>query len=67
MLNEYEERLARLEEKINATYTSVEKLRKIFLVIVWITVLGFAIPAIGLMFAIPSFIDTYTTGLDGLL
>ncbi len=47
--------------KIDAIYKSVEKTRKYFLIIVWVTVLGFVLPMIGLFFAIPSFLSIYTT------
>lgn len=60
----------KLEEqdvKLNAIYTSVEKTRKYFLVIMWVTVALVVLPAIGLFFAIPKFINTYTSKFDGLL
>ena len=53
--------------KLDAIFISVEKTRKYFLVIIWITVALVVLPAIGLIFALPSFIDTYTTSLEGLL
>ncbi|MBP6884029.1 MAG: hypothetical protein KBC06_02250 [Candidatus Pacebacteria bacterium] len=46
--------------KIDAIYKSVEKTRKYFLVIIWITVLAVVLPIIGLAFAIPSFLDVYS-------
>lgn len=60
----------KLEEqgvKIDEIFISVEKTRKYFLVIMWVSVLVVVLPAIGLFFAIPSFIDSYTTSLNGLL
>lgn len=60
----------KLEEQgamLNAILTSVEKTRKYFLIVIWITVIMVVFPAIGLIFAIPSFIDTYTSSLEGLL
>lgn len=51
--------------KIDAIYKSVEKTRKYFLVIIWITVLAVVLPMIGLVFAIPSFLNTYTNTLGG--
>ncbi len=52
-------------QKIDAIYKSVEKTRKYFLWIMWITVIAFVIPLIGLAFAIPSFISTYSGILSG--
>jgi len=60
----------KLEEqgvKIDEIFISVEKTRKYFLIIMWVSILVVVLPAIGLVFAIPSFIDTYTTSLNGLL
>jgi hypothetical protein len=63
--------LARIEAKIDAIHISVEKTRKYL----WYTFVGsivvVVLPLIGLLFAIPSFIDTYTSlagpgGLGGL-
>jgi F0F1-type ATP synthase membrane subunit c/vacuolar-type H+-ATPase subunit K len=51
--------------KIDAIYKSVEKTRKYFLTIIWITVLAVVIPLIGLAFAIPSFLSNYSD-LSGL-
>lgn len=58
----------RIEEqgvKIDAIYKSVEKTRKYFLTIIWITVIAVVLPIIGLIFAIPSFLSTYTSTLTG--
>ena len=58
----------RIEEqgvKIDAIYKSVEKTRKYFLTIIWITVIAVVLPIIGLVFAIPSFLNTYTSTLTG--
>ena len=62
-----EKRLLALEAKIDAVFESSEKIRKYFLVLVWVTVLMFVLPMVGLVFALPSFIDTYTQTLDGLM
>jgi predicted ferric reductase len=57
---ELTQRLATLEEKVDKMYASVEKLRKYFLWTGIITVLLFVLPLIGLVFAIPSFLSTYS-------
>ena len=60
----------KLEEQgtmLDQIFTSVEKTRKYLLIIIWITVIVVVLPVIGLIFAIPAFIDTYTSSLEGLL
>jgi len=53
--------LARQEEKINAIYTSVEKTRKTFQVIMWITIATVLLPFILILFALPSIIGTLSS------
>lgn len=53
-----------MDAKLNAIYESVEKTRKYFLVIMWVTVAMVVIPAVGLAVVIPTFISTYTSSLD---
>lgn len=63
---ENEELKKKIEEqglKIDAIYQSVEKTRKYFLIIIWVTIIGVVLPMIGLAFAIPSFLNTYTSTL----
>lgn len=52
--------------KIDAIYKSVEKTRKYFLMIVWITVIAVVLPLIGLVFVLPSFFNNYIGALGGL-
>jgi hypothetical protein len=52
--------------KIDAIYKSVEKTRKYFLMIIWITVIAVVLPLIGLIFVLPSFLSTYTSAIGGL-
>ena len=52
---ETKNKLTELESKIDAIYYSVEKTRKYFLTIVWITVIAVVLPIIGLFFAIRLF------------
>ncbi|PIR68843.1 hypothetical protein COU48_01860 [Candidatus Nomurabacteria bacterium CG10_big_fil_rev_8_21_14_0_10_03_31_7] len=54
------------DKKIDEIYKSVEKTRKYFLMIIWITVLAVVLPAIGLVFVLPSFLSNYTSSLNGL-
>ena len=59
-------RLARMEEKIDAIYISTEKTRKYFLTTMIVTIVAFVLPMIGLVFAIPAFMSTYTSALGGI-
>ena len=52
--------------KIDAIYKSVEKTRKYFLTIIWVTIFAIVLPLIGLFFVIPSFLDNYTNTLNDL-
>jgi hypothetical protein len=58
-----EQRISELESKIDRVYISTEKTRKYFLAMIWITVIGFVLPLIGLVYALPSAMSTYTSGL----
>ncbi len=62
---EIRQKLADLETKIDAVYVSAEKTRKYFLGVIVVSVIAFVLPLIGLVFAIPSFISTYSQ-LGGL-
>jgi type IV secretory pathway component VirB8 len=53
-MNPQEEKLALLEQKIDAVYASVEKSRKYLLTIVIITVITVVLPLIIMAFALPS-------------
>jgi hypothetical protein len=66
MDEEIKNKLAAQEIKIDAIYKSVEKTRKYILVTIWVTVITIVLPVIGLIFAIPYFISTYTSSLSTL-
>lgn len=53
--------------KIDEIYVSVEKTRKYFLIILWVTIAMIVLPFIGLIFIIPSFIEIYTNSMSGLV
>jgi hypothetical protein len=62
-----EEVLAKLKEqdaKIDAIWQSVEKTRKYFMWTLIITLVLFIAPLIGLVFAIPAFLNSYNTLLS---
>lgn len=52
--------IARLEGKIDAVYASAEKTRKYFLAVIVVSVIAFALPLVGLLFALPSFFALYS-------
>lgn len=62
-----EKTLAMQDAKLDAIFISVEKTRKYFLVVMWITVAMVVLPILGMLIAIPKFINIYTSSLDGLL
>lgn len=55
------------DAKLDAIYVSVEKTRKYFQIVMWVTIAMVVLPVIGLIFVIPMFISTYTSSLEGLL
>ena len=61
-----EERLAALEQKIEEIRVSTKKTQRYLFWTAVVTVAVFVLPAIGLMFAIPSFMSTYTDTLNSL-
>lgn len=61
-----EERFKKLEEQIGKIYISVEKTRKYFQWTLIITVIVFVLPLLLMVFAIPSFIRTYSSLMNGL-
>jgi len=63
---EIRQRLDALQQKIDAVYVSAEKTRKYILTTVIVSVVVVVLPLIGLFFAIPSFISTYSS-VGGLI
>lgn len=66
MDQEIKNKLDEQTAKIDAIYASVEKTRKYFLVIAWVTILTVVLPMIGLLFYAPSIMSTYVDQLNGL-
>lgn len=66
MEQELLKKLQEQDEKINKIYVSVEKTRKYFLWTMIITVALFVLPLIAMVFAIPAFINTYTSNFESL-
>ncbi len=50
---------------IDKIFLSVEKTRKYYLWTMWGTVVVFVLPLIGLAIAIPAFVNTYSSALNG--
>ena len=67
MEQDIQKKLEEQDAKLDAIFKSVEKTRKYFRIIIWVTIILVVLPAIGLIFAIPAFINTYTSALNGLL
>lgn len=60
---ELKNRLDAIEKKVEATFITAEKTRKYILTIVIVSVIAFVLPLVGLLFAIPSMLSTYSTML----
>ncbi len=60
METDINKKLDEQQAKIDQIFISVEKTRKYFLWTLIITVVMFVLPLIGLFFAIPSFLSTYS-------
>ena len=66
MQNKSEDKMMELDKKIDLIYISVEKTRKYFFWTMVITIALFVLPLIGLFFAIPSFLGSYTDSINTL-
>lgn len=58
---EFQRRMDEMEKKLDAVYASSEQMRKFFLWTVIVSIAVFVLPLIGLLFAVPSFISTYSS------
>ena len=67
MDTELKARLDAQDQKLEAIYTSVEKTRKYFQIILWVTIITVLLPLLGLIIGIPLFINSYMSQFDGLL
>lgn len=64
---ETSDRMTALEEKIDKIYVSVEKTRKYFFWTMVISIVVVVLPAIGLVFVIPYFLNSYVGGIQSLI
>ncbi len=62
-----EQRLATLEQKIDAIYVSVEKTRTYFKWTMIGTVAMFVLPLILAVVAVPAFLSSYTSSINSLV
>ena len=60
-ISELKSQIKKQEEKLNLIYLSVEKTRKYFEVIMWISIIAIVLPIIGLLVEIPKFLNTYSS------
>ncbi len=61
MEEDLRQKLDAIERKVEAAYTSAEKTRKYLFWTGVVTIALIVLPAIGLIFAVPSFISTYSS------
>lgn len=62
MDEELKRKIEELERKIDLVHSSVEKTRKYFMWTLIISALVIVLPLIGLLFAIPQFLNLYSRG-----
>lgn len=65
-----EQLLQKIEEqskKIDELTLMINKIRRYFMIIVWITIALFVLPLIASIFIIPAFLDTYLGSFEGLI
>ena len=69
-MNMEEQILQKIDEqnkKIDSLVQAVNKMRRYFLAIIWITIALFVLPLIAAMFIVPAFLNTYLGALEGLI
>ena len=65
-----EQILQKIEEqnkKLDALTQMANRIRRYFLIIIWVTVALFVLPLIAVAFIIPTFLKTYLGAFEGLL
>lgn len=66
-MDELHTRLRAVEAKLDAVHTSVERMRKYFQVLLWVTVGMVVVPIIGLLIVVPMVLNMYASMMSGLL
>lgn len=64
---ELQKKLQAQDEKLEKIWQSVEKTRKYFLVIIWLTIIFFVLPLVVMLFALPAMINSYMGMFEGLM
>ncbi len=59
--------LVQQQKRLDELFVSVERMRKYFLITMWVSILLFVLPLLGLLIAIPMFVNTYTQTIAGLI
>jgi hypothetical protein len=67
MESDIQKQLDDQSQKLDAIFVSVEKTRKYFLIIMWVTIAMVVLPIFGLIFAIPVFLNSYVSSVSGLI
>jgi hypothetical protein len=55
------------DAKLDAIWSSVEKTRKYFLIVMWATIAMIVLPLIAMAFVLPFFLKTYLGAFEDLL
>ena len=63
-MDQLELKIESLERKIDALQSSINKLKRMFLLIVIVSIALFVLPLMGLVFVIPQFLSVYSGGLQ---
>ncbi len=61
------QKLDEQDKKIDALTKILNKIRKYFLAIFWVTIIMFVLPLLGAIFIIPAFLNNYLGSFEGLL
>lgn len=56
-----EEQIKNLESKIDALQADVKKMKNYFLWTFWVTIILFVLPLVGLVFAVPTMLSTFSS------
>ncbi len=67
MENEILAKIEAQSTKLDAIFVSVEKTRKYFQFIMWVTVITVLLPLLGLVIGIPIFLNSFMGQFSGLL
>lgn len=66
MDQEIKDKLDVIEAKVDATLKSAKKTQMYMTITAWVTIVVIVLPLIGLLFAIPAMVSTYTEAMNFL-